>query len=580
MSAMGRSIVIIGAVALGPKAAARFKRLEPDARVTLVDKATTISYGGCGIPFFVGGDVSDIDQLRTTAFHMIRDEAFFRSTKGVEVRTETEATSIDRSARTVTLRHLPTGREEVLAYDRLVLATGSTPNRLAVPGADLPGVFSVHGLECAQEIRALVAAGGVERAVVVGAGFIGLEMAVALADMWGVDVTVLELCEQILPGVAGGNLAAMARRHMEEKGVSFRLGTTVRSLEAGQDGRVARVVTEAGDLEAQLVISAIGVTPNSWLARQAGLNVSERGGIRVDEFLRTSDPDIYAGGDCVELTNRITGGSVYLPLGSLANRQGRVIGTNLAARREGDMARFPGVVGSWCVELFGKAAAGTGLTLPAARVAGFDALCVHVSQLDRAHFHPDKKPMSLELVVERGTGRVLGMQGLGAAGDALVGRVDTVAALLPHRATASDLAGLEMAYSPPFAAALDILNVLGGAAENILAGRNRGIHSDEFARLWAGRLVNNGDGPVFLDCREHANAEDILARHPAHWRNIPQGELAGRLAELPRDRPIVLVCNTGARAYESFVTLAHNGFPDVVSVEGGMTAVLAAGFAP
>ncbi len=574
---MARHIVIIGAVALGPKAAARFKRLEPDARVTLVDKAATISYGGCGIPFFVGGDVSDIDQLRTTAFHMIRDEAFFRATKGVDVRTQTEATAIDRAARTVTLRHLPTGREEALPYDKLVLATGSTPNRLPVPGADLPGVFSVHGLDCAQDIRALVAAGGVERAVVVGAGFIGLEMAVALADMWGIEVTVLELCEQILPGVAGGNLAAMARRHMEAKGVSFRLGANVRALEAGQDGRVARVVTEAEVLQAQLVISAVGVRPNSWLARQAGLNVSERGGIRVDKFLRTSDPDIFAGGDCVELTHRITGAPAYLPLGSLANRQGRVIGTNLAAGDEKDMTPFPGAVGSWCVGLFDKAAAGTGLTLSAARAAGLDALCVHVSQLDRAHFHPDKKPMSLELVVQRGTGRVLGMQGLGAAGDALVGRVDTVAALLPHGVTASDLAGLEMAYSPPFAAALDILNVLGGAAENILAGRNRGIHADEFASLWAGRVASNGDGPVFLDCRERSNAEDLLTRHPAHWRNIPQGELAGRLAELPRNRPIVLVCNTGARAYESFVTLAHHGFRDVVCVEGGMTAIMAAG---
>lgn len=581
---MARHIVIIGAVALGPKAAARFKRLEPDARVTLVDRAETISYGGCGIPYFVGGDVNDVNQLRTTAFHMIRDEAFFRATKGVEVRTRTEATAIDRAAGTVCLRHLPTGREETLAYDRLVLATGSMPNPLPVPGADLPGVFSVHGLDSALDIRALVASGGVERAVVVGAGFIGLEMAVALADMWGVQVTVLERCAQILPGVAGPNLAAMARRRMEEKGVAFSLGASVRSLAPGDDGRVARVVTDTETLPAQLVISAIGVSPNSWLARQAGLEVSGRGGIKVDQFLRTSDPRIFAGGDCVEVPHALTGAAAYLPLGSLANRQGRVIGSNLAARDESAMTAMPPAVGSWCVGLFDQAAAGTGLTLEAARAAGFDAVCVHVSQLDRAHFHPDKKLMSLELVAERGTGRILGMQGLGTAGDALVGRVDTVAALLPHQPTVSDLALLELAYSPPFAAALDILNVLGAVGENILAGRNQGIQADEFAKLWAGRVASNGEGPVFLDCRERSGAEEMLARHPEHWRNIPQGELAERLAHetdgLPKGRTIVLVCNTGARAYESFVTLAHHGFTNVVSVEGGMTAIVAASGAP
>jgi len=568
---MPQHIVIIGAVALGPKAAARFKRLEPESRVTLIDKGKLISYGGCGIPYFVSGDVSDVSELQTTAFHMLRDAEFFRKTKGVDVRTETEALSIDRAAKTVLVRHLPTGREETLTYDKLVLATGSRPFSLPVPGAELPGVYAVDGLEAAQEIRNLVSGGGVTRAVVVGAGFIGLEMAVALADLWGIETTVVEFRDQLLPGVAGGNLARMAQKHMQDKGVAFRLSEQVRAFEAGAEGRVARVVTDKAVLEAELVIVAVGVRPNSELARQAGLKVSDRGTIRVDEGLRTSDPDIFAGGDCVELAHLLTGAPAYLPLGSLANRQGRVIGTNLA----GGASTFAGVVGSWCVKLFDLGAAGTGLTLAAARAAGFEALCVHVGQLDRAHFHPDKGLMSLELVVEPSTGRVLGMQGLGVNGDALVGRVDVVAALLPSAPTVETLCGLEMAYSPPFSAALDILNVLGGAAQNILEGRNKGIQVDEFARLWDGR----GDGRhVFVDCREQANAEPLLLKHPEHWRNIPQGELAGRLAELPGDKPIVLVCNTGARSYEAFVTLAHHGFKNVVSVEGGMTAVLAAGF--
>lgn len=567
---MNDHVVIIGGVALGPKAAARFKRLHPDGRVTLIDRNRLISYGGCGIPYYVSGEVSDVSELRATAFHMVRDEDFFRETKGVDVRTQTEALAIDRTAKTVAVRHLPTGQEEILSYDKLVLATGSRANSLTIPGADLQGVFSVHGLEAAHDIRAMVASGAVKKAVVIGAGFIGLEMAVALADMWGLDVTVVELRNQILPGVIGANLARMAQLGMEQKGVTFRLGETVLAVESGSDGRVGRVVTGCEVLDAQLVIVSVGVRPNSDLARASGLDVSERGGIRVDEFLRTSDPNIYAGGDCIELRHLITGMPTYLPLGSLANRQGRVIGTNLA----GGSARFPGAVGSWCVGLFDTAAAGTGLTLAAARGAGLDAVCVHVSQLDRAHFHPDKRLMSLELVVEQGTGRVLGMQGLGASGDALVGRVDTVAALLPHGPSVEELSGLEMAYSPPFASAMDILNTLGGVAENVVAGRNRGIHVDEFAEFWEKRSAN---GRIFLDCRERTDAEAVRARHPEHWLNIPQGELSRRLDELPRDTPVVLICNTGARSYEALITLAHNGFTDVASVEGGMAAIAAAG---
>ncbi|MDO9632847.1 MAG: FAD-dependent oxidoreductase [Humidesulfovibrio sp.] len=571
---MQKHVVIIGAVALGPKAAARFKRLEPDSRVTMIDREKLISYGGCGIPYFVSGDVSDAVELQKTAFHMVRDVEFFRATKGVDVRTETEAVAIDRAAKTVTVRHLPTGREETLTYDKLVIATGSTPSALPVPGAQLGGIHAVNGLDAAQRIRALVSGGKVSRAVVVGAGFIGLELAVALADMWGVETTVVEFRDQILPGVIGGNLARMAQKHMEEKGVVFRLGEQVRTFAnadgGNDDGQVARVITDKAELEADLVIVAIGVRPNSGLARGAGLDVSERGGIKVDDQLRTSDPDIFAGGDCVELKHLITGGVAYLPLGSLANRQGRVIGTNLA----GGASTFAGAVGSWCVKLFDLSAAGTGLTLAAAKAAGFDALNVHVSQLDRAHFYPDKGLMSLELVVERKSGRVLGMQGLAVMGDALVGKVDVVAALLHSSPTVEDLSGLEMAYSPPFAAALDILNVLGNATENILSGRNKGIQVDEFAQLWAGRTAQS---PYILDCREHANVEELLHKHPGHWHNIPQGQLRERLAEIPRDTGVVLVCNTGARSYEAFITLAHAGFGDVVSVEGGMTAVLAAG---
>ncbi|MHC1711741.1 MAG: FAD-dependent oxidoreductase [Solidesulfovibrio sp.] len=565
---MPQQIVIIGGVALGPKTACRFKRLEPDSKVIMLDRGSRISYGGCGIPYYVSGEVSEVTALQSTAFHMIRSPEFFHDVKDVEARSETEAVSIDRAAKTVTTRHIPTGRTETLSYDKLVLAMGSTPRKLPIAGTDLAGVHTVDSLEAAEAIKAAVAKGGVGSVAIIGSGFIGLEMAVAFADMWGLDVTVVELFDQILPGVTNPTLAGMAQKHMEEKGVVFRLSEQVSRLEG--DGKVERVVTDKGSFEADLVIVSVGVIPNSKLAKEAGLTVSERGGIIVDDTMRTSDPDIFAGGDCVEVRNLITDQSMFLPLGSMANRQGRIIGDNLA----GGASRFPGVVGSWCVKLFDLGASGTGLTLAGAKRAGFDAVSTHITAIDRAHFYPDHALMSLELVAERGSKRVLGVQGLSSMGDALVGKINTVAAMLPHKPTVSDISNVEVAYSPPFASAMDILNTLGNAADNILTGQNKGMTADAFAALW--RQDDLGDTYI-IDCRENLQGDPLIEKYPGRWHNIPQGQLRGRLAEVPRDKKLVLLCNTGARSYEALVTLAHMGFSEVISVEGGMAAVKASG---
>jgi NADPH-dependent 2,4-dienoyl-CoA reductase/sulfur reductase-like enzyme/rhodanese-related sulfurtransferase len=565
---MPQQVVIIGAVALGPKAACRFKRLEPDSKVVMLDRSSRISYGGCGIPYYVSGEVSEISALQATAFHMVRSPEFFRDVKDVEARPETEAVSIDRAGKTVTTRHLPTGRTETLAYDKLVIATGSSPRRLPIPGMDLPGVHTVDSLDAAEAIKASVAGGDVGKVAVIGSGFIGLEMAVAFADMWGLDVTVVELFDQALPGVTNPSLAGMAQRHMEQQGVVFRLSEQVTRIEG--DGKVQRVVTDKGSFEADLVIVSVGVTPNSGLAKAAGLAVSERGGILVDEYMRTSDPNIYAGGDCVEVKNLITDQPIFLPLGSMANRQGRVIGDNLA----GGASRFAGVVGSWCVKLFDLGVAGVGLTLASARRAGLDAVSTHITAIDRAHFYPDHALMSLELVAERGSRRVLGVQGLSAMGDELVGKINTVAAMLPRKPTVSDISNVEVAYSPPFASAMDILNTLGNVADNILSGQNKGISVTEFAALWG--KDDLGDTYI-IDCRENLQGDPLLEKYPGRWHNIPQGQLRNRLDEVPRDKKLVLMCNTGARSYEALVTLAHMGFEQVVSVEGGMAAVKAAG---
>ena len=569
---MPEKILIVGGVALGPKAASRCKRLMPDAEVTLVDENVYISYGGCGIPYYVSGEVQNLDDLRATPYHTIRDPEFFRAMKGVTVRNQTRALSIDRAAKTLLVKDVVSGKEEKLPYDKLVLATGASPRVPPVEGKDLKNVLSLTRLEAADAIRTACQEGKVNEAVIVGGGFIGLEAAVALADMWGVKVSVVEMMDQILPGVLSHSLARMAEHDCVSHKVDVYTSEKVLKLE-GKDGAVSKVVTDKRELPAQLVIFAAGFIPNGRLAKDAGLDVAPFGAVVVDEHMRTSDPAIYAGGDCVAIRNIITDKLGYLPLGSMANRQGRVIGTNLA----GGDATFPGYVGTWAVKLFEMSFCGTGLTVERARKEGYDAVGVSVEQLDRAHFYPEKNMMSLELVVDKPTRRVLGIQGACSAGDALKARVDAVAGVLQYaRPTVEDISNLEVSYAPPFASAMDVVNVVGNVADNVLAGRFKPVTGDQFMELWKNRDQNH---IFFIDARPAKAGQAVQARHP-EWHSIPLEEIAARINEVPRDRPVALICNTGLRAYDSLLILARNGITDVVNSTGGMQAVSKMGLKP
>lgn len=569
---MPEKILIVGGVALGPKAASRCKRLMPDAEVTLVDENVYISYGGCGIPYYVSGEVQNLDDLRATPYHTIRDPEFFRAMKGVTVRNQTRALSIDRAAKTLLVKDVISGKEEKLPYDKLVLATGASPRVPPVEGKDLKNVLSLTRLEAADAIRTACQEGKVNEAVIVGGGFIGLEAAVALADMWGVKVSVVEMMDQILPGVLSHSLARMAEHDCVSHKVDVYTSEKVLKLE-GKDGAVSKVVTDKRELPAQLVIFAAGFIPNGRLAKDAGLDVAPFGAVVVDEHMRTSDPAIYAGGDCVAIRNIITDKLGYLPLGSMANRQGRVIGTNLA----GGDATFPGYVGTWAVKLFEMSFCGTGLTVERARKEGYDAVGVSVEQLDRAHFYPEKNMMSLELVVDKPTRRVLGIQGACSAGDALKARVDAVAGVLQYaRPTVEDISNLEVSYAPPFASAMDVVNVVGNVADNVLAGRFKPVTGDQFMELWKNRDQNH---IFFIDARPAKAGQAVQAQHP-EWHSIPLEEIAARINEVPRDRPVALICNTGLRAYDSLLILARNGITDVVNSTGGMQAVSKMGLKP
>lgn len=563
-------ILIIGGGALGPKVACRLKRLRQDWEVTVVEQQEEIACSVCGIPYYISGDVSEIKGLMTASFQMVRSREFFENAKNVCVQTKTRALALDRKAKRVLVRHLETGDEERLSYDKLVLATGRRPKSLDVPGCDLPGVISATTLTQAEDIRQRLSQGEVAKAVVVGAGPRGLEMTAAVSDLWGVETTLVEAGSHVLADLLDLPVARMVQQELQSRGVQVCLNESVTKIVSATGDNALEVVTSKQRLPADLVIVALGAEPRTELAVSAGLMVSPGGGVMVNQRLQTFDPDIYAGGGCIENLHLLTGRGTHFFEPSLAHRQGRVIGTNLA----GDCAFFPGVIGSFTLKVFDLAVAGAGLTFEAARQEGLTPEAALVVQQDHAHFYPTQELIYLQLVVDRSSRRLLGVQGASANGDALVGRVNTIAALLLHRGTIEDLANLEAAYSPPYATALDIVNTVANTAENVVTGFNQSISVVDFQRLF---LEEARDDIICLDVRGAANAAPFVARFKERWLNVPQETLKHRFSEIPRDKRIVLICNAGMRSYEALRQLQTHGFDNAVGLQGGVAALKKAG---
>ncbi len=556
---MSKKVVIIGAVALGPKVACRLRRLDPEVEITVIDRDNLISYGGCGIPYYVGGDIADLEGLCSTSSHVVRDPGFFNSNKGVTVLPRVEAISIDRKEKTVLVRHLDDGKEEAMAYDKLVIASGASPITPPIPGADLPMVFTVSNLHSAKAIKDKISQGSVERAVVVGAGAIGIEMAEALTDLWGVETTLVEMADQILPTALGKTLSRILENHLEESGVSLMISQRLNKINGDAETGVTSVEVGGQTIECDMVILSAGVRPNTEFAREAGLAVGRTGGLLVDRCMRTTDPDIYAGGDCVEVRNLVSGDNMPMPLGSLANRQGRIIANNIHGRA----SKFDGTVGTFCIKVFEMAGATAGLTAVQAKAAGYDPVHALVSQPDRAHFYPSAKQMYIDLIADRNSRKILGIEAVGSQGDAVKARVDAVAALLPAGIDADDICTLEVAYAPPFASAMDVLNNAGNVMDNILEGRNAPMDPLDFIEAF------KNDGIKVLDVRETKEAEEFLDKYKDKWKNIPPAQLLDRLDEIPKDGPVCLVCGTGARSYETQVLLNQKGFDNITNVQGG-----------
>lgn len=452
-----------------------------------------------------------------------------------------------------------------MLYDTLVLATGATPVRIPIPGNDLPRVFTVSNLHQAEKIKNLMKEGKVGRAVVIGAGAVGVEIAEALTDLWGVETTLIEKDRKVLPMALGNTMARIVKRQLEEHGVRVMLEEQVESIGLDPASGSYLVQTVSTRITCDLVVLATGVRPNAGLAAAAGLSIGSKGGILVDNRMRTSDPDIYAGGDCVELTNLLSGEKTTLQLGSLANRQGRIIATNI----HGGSSHFRGVVGTFCMKVFDLGVATAGLTADKARQTGYDPVTAVVSQADHAHFYPNSELIYMALVADRKSRKVIGVQAAGKNGNAVKARVDTIAVLLEHGVGVDDVCSLETGYAPPFSSAMDVVNNVGNALDNILSGTNRPVDACEFLSMFAKRETR------VLDIRGVREAEAGKEKYGDRWLHIPQAELRGRAGEVPRNELLSILCDTGPRAYEIQVFLDSAGITNTRMIQGGYAMIKA-----
>jgi NADPH-dependent 2,4-dienoyl-CoA reductase/sulfur reductase-like enzyme/rhodanese-related sulfurtransferase len=540
-------LVIIGGVAGGASAAARARRLSESAEIVLVERGPDVSFANCGLPYYLGGEIADRGKLLVARPELLVDRF------ALDVRTRTEAVAIDRARKVVTLRRLADGTSEELPYDKLLLATGAAPLRPPIPGLDTPGIHTLRNLEDADRIKARLDA-GVGRAVVVGAGFIGLEMVENLVGR-GIATTLVELQDQVLPPLDREMTTPIAA-HLAERGVDLRLGQSARAFAPAPGGGVTVELTSGEAIAADLVVLGIGVRPENALAVAAGLEVGPRGGVRVDEHMRTADPDIYAVGDLVEVRDAVTGQPTQVPLAGPANRQGRVAADNIFGRE----SRFRGVQGTAIVRVFGLVAAATGQSEKGLVRAGVPHEKVYIHPAHHAGYYPGAKAMTLKLLFAPESGRVLGAQVVGEEG--VDKKIDVLAMAIQARMTVFDLEEAELAYAPQFGSAKDAINMAGFVAAGLVKGDYPQIHVEQVESHLAAR------GPFVLDVRTPG---EFAAGAVPGATNIPVDALRSRLEELPRDRPILTYCQAGQRGYVATRMLRQHGL-DAVNLAGGYRA--------
>ncbi|MDK2972543.1 MAG: hypothetical protein PWP23_2298 [Candidatus Sumerlaeota bacterium] len=536
-------ILIVGGVAGGASCAARLRRMDEFAEIVVFEKGPYVSFANCGLPYHTSGVIKEEASL------LLATPEKFRAQFNIDVRTHFEVTGIDRAAKTVEVTNTQTGEVTTEAYDKLVLSPGAEPIRPPLPGIDLPGIFTVRTVPDARAIREWIDTKKVRRAVVIGGGFIGLEMAENLAHR-GIACTLIERLPQVMPP-ADEEMVRPLQAHLREKGIDLRLETSVTGFEQRADGLV--VTTDKGDVPAAgLAILAIGVKPLTDLAREAGLALNARGAIKVDEHMRTSDPDVYAIGDAVETINVVTGKPGLLPLAGPANRQGRLVADHLAGRAD---ARFRGVQGTSVVGVFDLTLAQTGPSERQLRAEGVACEKAYLFPGHHVGYYPGAEPIYFKLLFAPGDGRVLGAQAVGKAG--VEKRIDVIAMAIQMKATVFDLEEAELCYAPQYGAAKDPVNMAAFIAANHLRDESPIVH-------WEA-LETTASRPVLLDVR---NPDEIAGGVLEGTVVIPLPELRARLGELPQDRPLWVICGIGQRSHYAVRLLRQKGF-DAYYLSGG-----------
>ncbi len=560
MSRKKSDFVVVGGVAAGPKTAATLSRRMPDATVTLYQKEQFLSYAACGMPYFASGDIETFRKLMMTPYDVVRDSSFFETSKGFEAVVGAEVMRIERESKMVTVRGIESGETWEHEYGKLVLATGALPVRPGFPVAESPRIRTFTRLDDAIAFRQAVQRGEVARMVIIGAGYIGCELTESAAGMWGIETVLIEKKDQVLPNVLDSEMAAIVKREIERQGITLVTGAEVEGIDLDDDGSPVVKIGPRGSITTDFVVLCLGVTPNARLAQDSGLRIGKNGGVFVDPHMRTSDPDIYAGGDCVESYHRITGSYVFAPLGSLANRHGRVIAENLA----GNDGEFRGVVGSFFVKIFDVNVACVGLSEREADASDFRAEAVWGAFPDKPDFYPESKLYAAKMVYAADDGRLLGLQAIGA-GD-VCGHVDVFSSFLQKRSTLYDLLDFEHGYAPPYSEPVDPLHHLAAMA----IAKSRGVN-------FTAPGVDFPADALVLDVREEheVSSSPWPADGGREVIRIASGDLRRRIDELDRSRTVYIVCGRGSRSYQAALVLRHAGFERVFVVGGGVAASLA-----
>ena len=545
-------LVIVGGVAGGASAAARARRLSEEAEIVVFERGADVSFANCGLPYYVGGEISPRGKLLVTTPQRLRER--FR----LDVRTRSSVESIDRQARRVRVRELDTGREYEESYDALLLAPGAAPLRPPIPGIDLPSVLTLRNLVDVDRIKARVDAGA-RRVVVVGAGFIGLELAENFVKR-GVETVLVELQSQVLPPL-DPEMTVPIVEILQSRGVRVMLGDSAEAFAA--DGSGVGVKLRSGEtLTADFVILGVGVRPESSLANEAGLAVGPRGGIQVNASMQTSDPAIWAVGDAVETRDVVTGGAAQVPLAGPANRQGRIAAAAILRRESRPPARYRGTQGTAIVGVFDRVAAITGASEKILIRANLPYRAIYVHPVDHAGYYPGAEQMTLKVLFAPDTGRVLGAQAVGGQG--VDKRIDVIAVAIQAGLTAYDLEEMELCYAPQFGSAKDAVNMAGFVAAGLL----RGDHPQA-------SMATVLDGPpdertMLLDVR---TPQEFAEGHLPGAVNIPVDDLRGRLGEIPAGLRILAYCQVGMRGYIATRILLQKGF-DVANLGGGYKTAL------